>query len=85
MPTQLELICGQCPIVPECDEDSLFCLLRFLTKPNEAQKQLFQVTKTRKPVLSGRQKYFQRYYQKNREKKLAEANERNARLRGDIV
>lgn len=31
-----------------------------------------------------RRRYHQSYYQKNRERKLAKANERNKRIRGDL-
>lgn len=36
---QREMICAECPL-ESCSEDSLWCLYRFVTKPNEAQKQL---------------------------------------------
>lgn len=39
MSEQLEFICTQCPLA-NCDEESLWCLFRFLTDPNNAQRQI---------------------------------------------
>ncbi len=36
---QVDLICGECPLAT-CDEQSLWCIFRFLTNPNEAQRRV---------------------------------------------
>lgn len=38
---QREMICVECPLAT-CSEDSLWCLYRFVTKPNDAQKDLLK-------------------------------------------
>lgn len=61
---QQDLICTQCPIQPDCNRDSLWCMVSFVTKPNKAQKALLR-TKA-----SWRHREYQReYYLKNKDKK----------------
>ena len=79
IPTQADLICGNCPL-DECNDESLWCLYRLGTDPNTAQRKALLPGLRR--VLS-RKDYFARNYQINRDKKLAASNERNARLRGE--
>lgn len=35
--TDVHKICLECPIVPNCDQESLFCAFRWATNPNKAQ------------------------------------------------
>lgn len=72
---QVDLICGSCPL-SECDEESLFCAFRFITGPNDAQKQMMKKKQAVK-----RAEYQSAYYQINRSSKLAAANARNAAAR----
>jgi hypothetical protein len=74
---QVDFICGNCPL-ETCDEESLWCLFRFITDPNDAQKKF-----SKQAVKRG--KYQSNYYQENREKKLAAANLRNQRLKSGEI
>lgn len=72
---QQELICTECPL-SSCDEDSIWCVWRMMTDPNNAQKSLIKKKDTLK-----RSKYWAEWYQKNRPARLAAANLRNKRKR----
>jgi len=84
-------ICTQCPLA-DCDEASLWCAYRWLTSPNQSQRQALE-SQTRGNVISRmaaiakadrkdrRRKYLANYYQDNRERKLAMANERHRQNR----
>lgn len=72
---QVDLICTQCPLA-DCSEESLWCLFRFMTNPNPAQKALL---KKKNAVKRG--DYWSGYYQENRDKKLAQAKIRYAKLK----
>jgi hypothetical protein len=74
---QVDLICGACPLI-DCDEESLWCLYCLGTDPNKAQRKAILPGLRR--VLS-RKDYFARHYQINRDKKLSDANRRNAEKR----
>ena len=79
---QYELVCNECPIKPTCDRNSVWCALAWATEPNEAQRALVETVKF-KESKRRRQFHDAKQYQKNRDKKLAAANERNARLRAE--
>ena len=82
---QLDLICSVCPM-KVCDTHSLFCMYRFLTHPNAAQREAAKGNKgvkLRPPKRGDRSEYYRNYYLENRDKKLAEANERHARKRNE--
>lgn len=36
---QRDMVCGECPL-GDCDEESLWCIFRFLTSPNDAQRRV---------------------------------------------
>lgn len=40
--TQLDLICTQCPLA-SCDEESLFCVFRWMTNPNKEQREMLGI------------------------------------------
>lgn len=82
----VDFICGQCPL-EDCDEQSLWCALRFATKPNRAQRTLInQLTRAQaQHRAEHRREYLSTYYQQNREKKLAAANARNRAKRRAAV
>lgn len=63
-----DFICLSCPL-EACDEESLFCALRWATSPNEAQLQAMKG----EIAPPDRKKYMRDYYAKNREKKRAAA------------
>lgn len=64
---QRELICANCPLMPDCDEQHLFCMYRWLTDPNDAQKEALKLKAT------VRQKGYQRdYYLANQDRIKAE-------------
>lgn len=67
---QLDLICGECPLVG-CDEESLWCIFRFVTDPNEAQQRFTNKTIRRVRSKVSRKEYYAQHYMANREKKLA--------------
>jgi hypothetical protein len=74
-----EQICTECPL-SECNEDSLWCVLRALTQPNKAQAiARFELL----PKAPSRKIYLAEHYKANRDEKLKAANERNARLRAN--
>lgn len=75
---QRDLICLECPL-HKCDEASLWCLLRFVTDPNEAQQRLMNRKARDRRTKVKRADYFRKYYISNRGKKLAAASERYAR------
>lgn len=81
---QVDLICGNCPL-DACDEESLWCLFRFVTDPNEAQQRLVNKSIRKKRSKVKRREYYARQYQANREKKLAAANLRNQKLRSGEI
>ena len=84
--SQLDFICTNCPL-ETCNEESLWCAMRWIKKPNAKQVQLRQryisemTAKRRKRKHEKRKEYFRNYYAENREKKLAAANERNRNAR----
>lgn len=93
---QLDFICRECPL-ESCNENSLWCALRFATDPNAAQlkaievgvfinlnRQLAVATMAKRAIRKEvRRQYLSDYYQDNRDRKLAAANERNKVVRGD--
>ena len=64
MPNKVDLICLECPL-NSCSQDSLWCVFRFVTKPNPAQQHLVQIHRA-----EDRKQYLADYYQSNREKKM---------------
>lgn len=81
-PRQIDLICSECPLV-DCDEESLWCLFRFVTDPNAAQKVFAKRNAVYSEATAKRRAYDAKQYQKNREKRLAQvkanvANKRQA-------
>jgi hypothetical protein len=78
----LDHICEQCPLL-KCDERSLWCVHRLLTRPNAAQKAVISRAAFEKKGRSrkARRRYYREYYMKNRPEKLAAANARHARIR----
>lgn len=62
---QLDLICTDCPL-KECNEESLWCIYRFCTKPNPAQLEFMGQIKGQK---KDRKKYYADYYQNVRKPK----------------
>lgn len=82
---QIDLICSQCPL-EKCDEQSLWCILSALTKPNSKQRGVRAVFRKEKAHLAeDRTEYYKSYYRENREEKLKAANARNARLRNGVL
>jgi hypothetical protein len=87
VPQQPSLICTICPLLPDCNEESLFCALRWATDPNAAQKNVLTLV-AKKSALAvkmavakrpdgDRKQYYKNYYIANRDRKLKAANERN--------
>jgi hypothetical protein len=89
---QHELVCSECPIRGNCDENSLWCVLSWARGGNEAQKQLAAITpklEAEKPLTKAEHnsiywrvnkerlsEYHADWYEKNREKKLAQMKAR---------
>lgn len=77
MLNSVQLICGECPLA-QCDEQSLWCIFRFLSDPNDKQRaivsDLSMKPYTKKPDEEiknvERREYFQARY---RAKKLKAA------------
>lgn len=84
MPTQLEFLGTECPLLT-CDQDSVFCACAWLTKPNDAQVALITEAKGVRPELEKMLKrqrqlgYDARYRRENREVKRAYDRERYLR------
>lgn len=83
---ELDAICTQCPLMI-CDEESLWCCYRWATNPNAAQMALATdgVLRQLASLPRSRKGYYKRYYQANRDRKLAAANERNRAKRAGAV
>lgn len=87
MPTsnsQPDLFCADCPL-RVCDEKSLWCMYRFITSPNKAQREAAKLAdvihltpKRARQSTKKRKKYYADYYMANRESKLKKANARYA-------
>ena len=71
---QYDLICNSCPLT-DCDEESLWCVFRFMTNPNDAQKAVLETIAINESKLR-RKQFDAGQYTKNREKKIAAALER---------
>lgn len=64
-----DLICSECPL-RECSEQSLWCIFRFVTDPNEAQQRFVNKTIRRRRSKVNRKEYFAERYKANRDRKL---------------
>jgi hypothetical protein len=86
---QPDLICANCPLL-DCDESSLYCIYRFITDPNKAQRKAAfkDVPEGKLLPQHDRREYFKARYRANREKLLAAMKLRykeKARMRGERV
>jgi hypothetical protein len=81
---QLDLICSDCPLTNGCDEESLWCIFRFVTNPNEAQQNFVNKTIRRRRSKVKRKDYYAAQYEANREAKIAAAKARYEQNKDEI-
>lgn len=64
-PRPIDLICRECPL-RVCDQNSLWCVHRFLTDPNRAQIAIMKIRGVKHQTLK-RRAYFAERYRRNKE------------------